>query len=130
MIPDLEPMLHPCHEDLHQPAGLQPYDPQQPDNIDIEIPTDADAEEELFQLAADQPLPHHAPTAIFPSPVPHLPAPEVGHIPLPSNLNTSTPQVDPPTKARRTGSQQPMPLARSLRLESLRLESLRDLDHR
>ena len=76
MIPDLEePMPHPSHEDLHQPPGFQPYDRQQPDNIDIDIPTDTEAEEELFQLAADQPLPHRAPTVKFPSPVRHLPAP-------------------------------------------------------
>ena len=91
LIPDLEPLPH----DLHQLAGFQPCDPQQPDNVDIEISTDTDAEEERFQLAADQPLPHHAPRAKFPSPVRHLPAPEEGHIPLPWNLQTRTPRVDP-----------------------------------
>ena len=88
-ISNLEPMPHPCHEDLHQPAGLQPYDPAPPDSVDIKIPTDTEAEEELFQIATDQPLPHRAPSANFPSPVRHLPAPEEDHIPLPSNLQTS-----------------------------------------
>ena len=96
LIPNLEPMPPSlkCHEDLHQPAGFQPYDPAPPDNADIEIPTDTDAEGELFQIAADQPLPHRAPSAKFPSPVRHLPAPEEDHIPLPPNLQTSTLRVD------------------------------------
>ena len=101
LIPDLEPMPHPCHEDLHQPAGLQPYDSAPPDSADIEIPSDTETDKELFQIATDKPLPHRAPRAKFPSPVWHLPAPEEGHIPLPSSLQTSTLRADPPTKTKR-----------------------------
>ena len=92
-------MPHPCHEDLHQPAGFQPDNIHHPDHPGIDVPTDTDEEEELFKVATGQPLPHRAPTPKFPSPVRHLPAPAEVHIPLPSTLNATAPAVDPPPKA-------------------------------
>ena len=44
LIPDLEPMPHPCHEDLHQPAGFQPDNIHHLDHPGIDIPTDTDEE--------------------------------------------------------------------------------------
>ena len=44
LIPDLEPMHHPCHEDLHQPAGFQPDNIHHLDHPGIDIPTDTDEE--------------------------------------------------------------------------------------
>ena len=59
LIPNLESMPHPCHDDLQQPPGLQPFETTSPNQPDID---------HLFRLATDQSLPHLAPSAKFPSP--------------------------------------------------------------
>ena len=100
-IPTLEPMPLPCHEDLNQPPHLQPFTATSPPHSDIDIPSDQEEGNDLFELATDQPLPHLAPQAKFPSPVRHVPEPDASDLPMLLTMPTKSPVRSLPERTRR-----------------------------
>ena len=86
-------MPGPCLDELDQPGPLRPV------SISSPVPSisDEEADNALFNLVADQDLPHRAASAKVPPPVRHLAAPDASDLPLPSSGFSTSPIRSPPT---------------------------------
>ena len=95
-------MPGPCLDELDQPDPLRPVSISSP----VPSPSDEEADNDLFNLVADQDLPHRAASAKVPPPVRHLAAPDASDLPLPSSgFSTSpirSPPAAPPPRRRRS----------------------------
>ena len=105
MVPDLEPMPGPCLDEMNQHDPLRPVTISSPvpspSASEVRAPTDEEEENYMFNLVADQDLPHRVASAKVPPPVRHLEAPAPSDLPLPSTGLSKSPIRSPPGAPRR-----------------------------